>query len=365
LKRILFLVAHRQGRSPGQRFRFEQYLGFLQENGYHCEVSFLLNEQDDAIFYSKGHYFQKLLIYIKSLGIRRRDVKRSKDFDLVFIYREAIMTGSVRFERKLKRKGANMVLDFDDAIWVLDVSTGNRNLKWLKRPSKTEDILRMSAMVFVGNRYLAEYASGFNTNVKIIPSTLETDIFKRKLTNQGNERICIGWIGSRTTMKHFCLAVPFLQKLLEKFPGRICVKLISDINYPGKDIDIQFCKWKKDTEAEDLSEIDIGIMPLPDDEWSRGKCGFKGLQYMSLEIPTIMSPVGVNTEIIQDGENGYLASTEAEWIEKLSLLIESPELRDRIGKNGRKTVEEKYSFNAWKGKYLEYFEELLASKDHS
>jgi glycosyltransferase involved in cell wall biosynthesis len=152
---------------------------------------------------------------------------------------------------------------------------------------------------------------------------------------------------------------------MKKFPERLSVKLISDVNYTGNEIEVNFCKWNKESETKDLSEIDIGIMPLPDDEWARGKCGFKGLQYMSFEIPTILSPVGVNTEIIQDGENGYLASTETEWIDKLSALIESPELRERIGKNGRKTVEERYSYNAWKGKYLEYFEELLSEKDHS
>jgi glycosyltransferase involved in cell wall biosynthesis len=358
-------VAHRKGRSPGQRFRFEQYLEFLQQNGYSCEVSYLLNEQDDAVFYSKGHYFRKLLIYLKSLRIRRRDVQRSSEFDLIFIYREALMTGSVRFERKLKRRGAKMVLDFDDAIWVLDVSPGNKNLQWLKNPSKTAEILKISEMVFVGNRFLANYASGYNQNVKIVPSTIETDIFKRNHIKHNTEKICIGWTGSRTTLKHFSLAVPVLQKLMKKFPERLSVKLISDVNYTGNEIEVNFCKWNKESETKDLSEIDIGIMPLPDDEWARGKCGFKGLQYMSFEIPTILSPVGVNTEIIQDGENGYLASTETEWIDKLSALIESPELRERIGKNGRKTVEERYSYNAWKGKYLEYFEELLSEKDHS
>ncbi|MEI6852487.1 MAG: glycosyltransferase family 4 protein [Bacteroidota bacterium] len=365
MKRILFLVAHRQGRSPGQRFRFEQYLGFLQQNGFSCEISFLLNEQDDAVFYSKGHYFKKLLIYLKSLRIRRRDVLRSSEFDLVFIYREALMTGSVHFERKMKKRSAKIVLDFDDAIWVPDVSPGNKNLQWLKKPSKTAEILNLSEMVFVGNRYLADYASGFNQNVKIIPSTIETDIFKRKHIKHSTEKICIGWTGSRTTMKHFCLALPVLQKIMEKFPGRIIVRLISDVNYSGNEIEVDFCKWNKESETDDLSEIDIGIMPLPDDEWARGKCGFKGLQYMSLEIPTIMSPVGVNSEIIQDGENGFLASTETEWIDKLSALIESPELREHIGKNGRKTVVEKYSYYAWKEKYLEYFEELLSEKDHS
>jgi glycosyltransferase involved in cell wall biosynthesis len=365
LKRILFLVAHRQGRSPGQRFRFEQYLTFLQKKGFHCEISFLLNEKDDTIFYSKGNYFKKLLIYIKSVRIRRRDVKRSADFDLVFIYREALMTGSVRFERRLKKKGAKLILDFDDAIWVLDVSAGNQNLHWLKRPAKTEEILRMADMAFVGNNFLAQYASRFNDNVKVVPTTIETEIFKPATTEKNPDKICIGWIGSRTTLKHFYLAVPFLQRLIEKFPGQIYIKLISDVNYTGNEIEVSFCHWKKDTETEDLAEIDIGIMPLPDDEWARGKCGFKGLQYMSLGIPSVMSPIGVNTEIIQDGVNGFLASTDEEWIEKLSALIASPELRRNTGEKGRKTVEERYSVNAWKEKYVEYFEELIASGDHS
>jgi len=359
------LVAHRQGRSPGQRFRFEQYLEFLQQKGFQCEISFLLNEKDDAVFYSKGNYFKKLLIYFKSTAIRRRDVKRSVDFDLVFIYREALMTGSVRFERRLKQKGAKLILDFDDAIWVLDVSAGNQNLHWLKRPAKTEDILRMADMVFVGNHFLAQYASRFNHNIKVVPTTIETDVFKPILTEKNPDKICIGWIGSRTTIKHFYLAVPFLQRLTEKFPSLVYFKLISDVNYTGNEIEVSFCHWKKDTEIEDLGSIDIGIMPLPDDEWARGKCGFKGLQYMSLGIPSVMSAVGVNKEIIEDGVNGFLATTDEEWIQKLSLLITSSELRKNIGEKGRKTVEERYSVNAWKEKYVAYFEELIASKDHS
>ena len=106
---------------------------------------------------------------------------------------------------------------------------------------------------------------------------------------------------------------------------------------------LKFVEWKQSSEIEDLSQIDIGIMPLPDNEWAKGKCGFKGLQYMALEIPTIMSPVGVNTEIIQDRKNGFLASNKNEWISKLSALIESKELRESLGKNGRKTIEKKYS----------------------
>ncbi|HOY30498.1 MAG TPA: glycosyltransferase family 4 protein [Bacteroidales bacterium] len=358
MKKILFIVAHRPGRSPGQRFRFEQYLDYLVERGFSYRFSYLLNEKDDKTFYSNGHYFRKFLILMKSIWLRFNDIKRSREYDIVFIYREAIMLGSVFFEKRFKKSGAKIILDFDDAIWLMDVSEGNKNLSWLKRPSKTADILRLSDTVFVGNSYLSRYAEQFNTNVNVIPTTLDTEKIKTK-THNTSGKICIGWTGSYTTLKHFELAVSFLKKIQEKYPGEIKIKLISNVNHV-EGLDISFCPWTKEKETEDISEFDIGIMPLPDDEWSRGKCGFKGLQYMALGIPAVMSPVGVNTEIIKNGENGFLANSDEEWIDKLSMLIESAELRMKIGKNGRKTVVEKYSFNAWKDRYVSFFEELIA-----
>jgi len=363
LKKVLFIVAHRPGRSPGQRFRFEQYLDYLAEKGFSCDFSFLLNEKDDKIFYSNGFYFRKFLILLKSISQRFKDIKRAREYDIVFIYREAVMFGSVFFEKKFKKSGAKIILDFDDAIWLMDVSEGNKKLRWLKRPSKTADILRISDMAFVGNSYLAKYAEQFNGNVKIIPTTLDTEK-TMAVKKESSGKVCIGWTGSNTTLKHFDLAIPFLKKIQEKYPGEIKIKLISNVNH-AEGLDISFYKWSKEKEIEDLSEFDIGIMPLPDDDWARGKCGFKGLQYMALSIPAVMSPVGVNTEIITDGENGYLAGSEAEWVEKLSLLIESPELRKKIGEHGRKTVAEKYSFNVWKDEYVRLFEELISRKDHS
>ncbi|HNW70694.1 MAG TPA: glycosyltransferase family 4 protein [Bacteroidales bacterium] len=357
MKKVLFVVAHRPGRSPGQRFRFEQYVGYLEQKGFLCDLSFLLNEKDDKFFYSNGFYFRKFLILLKSIRHRFKDLKRAREYDIVFIYREAVMFGSAFFEKKFKKNGAKIILDFDDAIWLMDVSEGNKKLRWLKRPSKTADILKISDMAFVGNSYLAKYAGQYNGNVKIIPTTLDTEktIVHKK---ESDKQVCIGWTGSNTTLKHFELAVPFLKKIQEKYPGKIRIKLISNVNH-AEGSGISFCKWSKEKEIEDLSELDIGIMPLPDDDWARGKCGFKGLQYMALGIPAVMSPVGVNNEIISDGENGFLAGSDAEWVEKLSLLIESPELRKKIGDCGRKTVEEKYSFNAWKDEYVRLFEELI------
>ncbi|PCH68746.1 MAG: hypothetical protein COC01_03150 [Bacteroidetes bacterium] len=137
------------------------------------------------------------------------------------------------------------------------------------------------------------------------------------------------------------------------------IKVIGDKNYNNDELDIIGIDWNKDDEIKELSSFDIGIMPLPNDEWSNGKCGLKGLQYMALEMPSIMSPVGVNNEIINDGINGFLATTVDEWVEKLSLLINSQELRERIGKEARQTVLERYSVESQKSKYLTYFNEVL------
>jgi glycosyltransferase involved in cell wall biosynthesis len=173
-----------------------------------------------------------------------------------------------------------------------------------------------------------------------------------------DKRICIGWSGSITTIKHFEFALPFLRELKKKYGTGISIKVIGDGTYVNEELGIRGLPWRKDDEIKELSSFDIGIMPLPDDEWAKGKCGLKGLQYMALGIPTIMSPVGVNTEIIQDGENGMLATAVEEWIAKIERLINDPDLRHKMGRKARQTVEEKYSVNAWKDRYLELFKDL-------
>ncbi|MEE4177191.1 MAG: glycosyltransferase family 4 protein [Bacteroides sp.] len=356
-KKILFLVAHRPGRSPGQRFRFEQYLSHLEANGFRYQISYLISEKDDAAFYAPGKFLAKTRIVLKSIRQRLRDIKTAHDFDLVFIYREAHMLWFTWFETQLKRLGAKIILDFDDSIWLNDTSDGNRQLAWLKRPSKTSEILRLCDMALVGNAFLADYASRFNRNVHIVPTTIDTSYYLPDKKLKG-EAVCIGWTGSSTTLKHLQEALPVLQELRRKYGEKVTFRVISNKPFKADLPGLENLSWNRETEVSDLYPVDIGIMPLPDDEWARGKCGFKGLQYMALEIPAVMSPVGVNTEIITDGVNGFLASNNQEWIDKLSLLIESAELRQRLGKAGRQTVVERYSFDSQKDRYLQLFNSL-------
>ena len=314
------------------------------------------------VFYRRGYLFSKLFILLKAACIRLRDVIGVSRYDLVLICREAFLTGTTLFEKMIQRSGVPVIYDFDDAIWHFDISAANRSFGWMKNPGKTARLISMADMVFAGNRYLADYALHHNDRVEIVPTTIDTVEYV-PVPFRDSSPVCIGWSGSITTIRHFEMAVPVLKAIKEKFGAGVVFKVIGDGNYHNEQLGIRGIPWNKSSELKELSGIDIGIMPLPDDEWAKGKCGLKGLQYMALGIATVMSPVGVNTEIIRDGENGMLANGEEEWIEKLSMLIGSPDLRRKCAAAGRETVEKYYSVDAVKWKYLEHFKALTSAKN--
>jgi glycosyltransferase involved in cell wall biosynthesis len=358
-KRILYIVPHRLNRSPGQRFRCEHFIPWLEQNNYKIEYANLLSAWDDRHFYRKRNYILKFYIVIKTYFKRARHIRKVKKFDAVFIYREAFMLGTTRFEKKIKRKGVPIIYDFDDAIWLNDVSEANKELRWLKRPEKTNEICSLATLVITGNEYLANHAKQFNKNVAVIPTTIDTNYHKSESEHPIRDFVRIGWTGSSTTVKHFRLLLPVLTKLKEKYSDKLIIRLISDAGLDESPFELENIPWTAQDEIARLNEIDIGIMPLPNDDWSKGKCGFKGLQYMSMGKPSVMSPVGVNNEIIEHGKNGFLAETDEEWEQILIKLIEDKPLREKIGQAGRLTIEQKYSIDANKQKYLELFNHVI------
>lgn len=360
--RILYIVPHRFNRSPGQRFRCEHFIPILQNQGFEITYANLLNEWDDVHFYNKLAYIQKMYILCKSFFKRLHHCYMARNYDIIFIYREAFMIGTTLFEQLLRIWGKPIVFDFDDSIWLNDTSEGNKHLAWLKNTKKTNTILKLSDLVIVGNSYLAEYAKHFNTNVQVIPTTIDTKYHTPTKQPIQKDTICIGWTGTETTLKHFFTIIPVLQNIQKKYGDRILIKVISNTTFTHPELKVKSIFWTAETEIDELQSIDIGIMPLPNDEWSKGKCGFKGLQYMSLEIPSILSPVGVNTEIIEHGVNGYLASTEHEWEHYISMLIDNADLRKTIGKASRKTIEERFSIDSQKDAYVSIFTNLLHKK---
>ncbi len=280
-----------------------------------------------------------------------------------------MLIGSSWFEKQFHKRG-KVVFDFDDSIWLLDTSPENKKFEFLKDPDKTKNNISHAHVVIAGNAFLADYAKRFNPEVVIIPTTIDTDFHKPTLTSSASvngpvtippsdKKIVIGWSGSISTIKHFEMAVPVLKKIQERYPGKTEIHVIGQGSYSHPELEVISKNWSAATEVENLQAFDIGIMPLPDDEWVKGKCGLKGLSYMACGVATVMSPVGVNTDIIQAHTNGLLASTDDEWFDALSYLIENPAIRERLGAAGRQTVVEKYSVEANKHKYLGILKSLI------
>lgn len=360
MSKVLILCAHRPNRSPSQRYRYEQYLPYLQENGFEFTWSYLLNEKDDLIFYSKGNLIQKVVILIKTIFIRFADIKTFKNFDIIFIQREAHFFGTSYFEKKAFNSGAKVIFDFDDSIWLADTSPGNKKFEFVKQPQKFFKNLQFADVVIAGNDYLKQKAISYNKNTFVIPTTIDTN-FHKPIYKNISDKIIIGWSGSVSTIKHFEDLIPVLQQIQSKYKN-VEVKVIGQKNYFNSKIKLTSVAWSAETEIQELNTIDIGIMPIPDDEWAHGKCGLKGLAYMACGIATVMSNVGVNKSIINHKQNGMLCTTHKEWIEVLEELILNKNIRIELGKQGRKTVEEKFSVNINKEKYLEIFEVVINGK---
>lgn len=358
IKKLLFVALHRPGRSPSQRFRYEQFVPFLEENGWQCDYAHLLDENGDFTFYSHGSHLKKAGVVLKGFFQRWNEIKKADDYDVIFIQRETFIAGTTIFERKFAKSKAKIAYDFDDAIWMLDISDANKHLSFLKDPSKTKKIIRLSDLVLAGNDFLAGYARQFNEQVEVIPTVVDTSYFKTSRSTQ-NPKVVIGWSGSQTTIKHLLEAQPWLARVVEKYPDSVEVRAICERPIVMDGVPIQVIAWERSQEVDFLDQFDIGIMPLPDDEWSKGKCGFKGIQYMSMSKPCLMSPVGVNTEIIEHGINGFLPRNNEEWVDQISALIENETMRQTIGKSGRETIVKKYSLNAVKQAFLEALDQLV------
>ena len=358
--RVLALMPALYNTSPSQRYRLEQWEPILRERGVEITYAPFEDEELHAMVYKPGLIGQKARLVTRGFRRRLSLVRKVKDYDLIYIMREAALLGPPVFERLIHQQRVPIVFDFDDAVFVSYRSPSNGYLSYLKFATKTKTICRMASHVMAGNPYLAEYARQVNDRVTVIPTTIDTEKYRASPKNSSGP-VVIGWTGSYSTVQHLDTLRGALKKLAERESFRL--RVIGTPKYECPPIEVEAMPWRAETELHDLGAIDIGVMPLPDDRWSKGKCGLKALQFMALGIPTICSPVGVNTDIIQDDQNGFIAGSEDEWVEKLSRLLRSSELRQRLGQAGRVTVEQKYSAITQAPRVYEIFKSVLRDAD--
>jgi glycosyltransferase involved in cell wall biosynthesis len=348
--RVKAFLPYPNGRVPGQRFRIEQWTPLLRAHDIEVAFTSFLSPATMEVLYESGHHWQKLRGTIDGYARTVRAALELDGFDVAYIYREAALLGRSWIERLIAAR-IPVVFDFDDAIYLGDVSRANSAFAWLKFGRKTHGLCRMSTVVVVGNVHLAEFARRYNQNVTVVPSSIDTMRYRpRPGRVNGNGRpLVVGWMGSSTTQRFLEGFEPVLRRIADRYP--VDIRVVSD-HAPSLDgLPVTWRRWSDAAEAAELADFDIGIMPLPDTPWTRGKCAMKALQYMGMGVPTICSPVGVNTDVIRHGENGLLASSTEEWIAAVGKLVGDPDLRARLGEAGRRTVESGYSATICAGRF--------------
>jgi len=335
--KLLFLTQNGQ-HGPSSRYRVYQLVPHLEKLGITCVVSPAI---DDELYHSiylssDGRGGCRRTAFLETWRRRQADVARIQEFDAVFVQKGVFPGLYAGFERRLAARRP-LVFDFDDTIW-LPREGGHPLLRTLHREGTVHEILRCATAVIAGNEFLAEYAQRFNPNVTVVPSSIDVARYRRS-----DDSVVIGWIGSRTTL-------PYLKPLAVVFKAlSVKPRVIASGDPSTLGFEVEFRPWRLETELDELARIGIGIAPLPDTPWERGKCGVKLLQYMACGVPVVASPVGVQQQIIRDRENGLLARDEEEWRRHLTALMGDAGLRARLGAAARKTVERHYDVRAAAG----------------
>lgn len=340
LKPLSILTLTRYGpMGASSRLRQLQYLPILRCAGLNLKVQSLFS--DDALLskYQSGHYRGGDLfrIYLNRLAALRQH----KEFDIFWVEKEALPWFPLCVETALLR-GVPYVLDFDDAIFHNYDLHRSAAVRWFFG-KRIDTLMANAVLVVTGNEYLAQRAKNAGAHwVEVVPTVIDLDRYTTSLYRHEThiiEPLCIVWIGSPSTARYLEVISKALQALSKRIP--FLLKVIgAHFHIPG--VCIESVKWTEETEVEAISAGHIGVMPLIDSPWEQGKCGYKLIQYMACGLPVVASSVGVNSQIVDDGVNGFLASNDDEWELALMQLLTQSQLRKRMGMAGRAKVEDRY-----------------------
>jgi glycosyltransferase involved in cell wall biosynthesis len=293
------------------RQRIGVYLDLLQADGISCQVNRLP----------------------KGTLARRKLFKQCADFDVVFLHKKRLNCWDTLSLRPYSRK---IIYDFDDAIMFNEKHSKHNSLLRQRLFRRT---VKLAHLIIAGNSYLADHAAKYNTNVEVLPTGLNVNDYQIGAGRQNDGKIRMVWIGSKSTLPYLTHISEALEKLGKKFP-QLILRIICDDFFELNNMPVEKKIWSLENQALDLSSGDIGLAPLPDNPFTRGKCGFKILQYWAAALPVVASPIGVNSSYVKENVNGSLASETCSWVDKISDLIENPLKRNQMGLTGRKEVEQ-------------------------
>jgi glycosyltransferase involved in cell wall biosynthesis len=353
------LVLSRYSRlGASSRLRTMQYAPWLEHAGFEVTYAPLFDDAYLQGLYDGARKLGNLSSYYRN---RFAALSTRPSPDLIWVEKEALPWLPWLVERRAFPKGVEIVSDHDDAVFHRYDQHRLATVRWLYG-KKIDRVMQNSALVTAGNDYLAARArASCANNVEVVPTVVDLEHYPMSELQQGRQTAHIGWIGSPSTWTDYMAPMmPSLVSIAQTQDARLMAVGAGKAADPH--ILLDNLPWSEETEALRISEMDIGIMPLADTQWARGKCGYKLIQYMASGLPVIASPVGVNTEIVEHGVNGFLAATQDEWREALVALLREPALRRKMGQAGRRKVEQHYSLQIWGPKVAQMLSQVVTDQ---
>ncbi len=312
--KVLFLI---QGFSvAASRYRVLQYIPYLKSKGMETTVS----------------------LYPRTLKENFQFFNNLPQYDIVFLQRKRFNQPRLGI---LRKRAKRIIYDFDDSVMYRNSKAKDPNSPTRRR--HFVQMIKNSDFIIAGNEFLKKEVLPLNPNVEVIPTPIDQGRYHLKAYPVQQERVTLGWIGDHGSIHYLEKMRPIFEKIGEKYP-HVELKIVCDTFFDCDRMKVIKKHWSSEEEVTDLQGFDIGLMPLVDDPWSWGKCGLKIIQYQGVGVPVLCTPVGVNRDLVEDGVNGFYATTPGEWEEKLSILIENAQLREQMGREGRKRVLENYTY---------------------
>ena len=339
--RILMLTRY-VALGANSRYRLIQYAPLFERAGHQVEIRPMLGEDYLRELYSSGR--KSKVLALGGYWNRVLQLRGLREFDLVICDQEFLPYFPPFVETSIAKRCRRLIVDYDDAAYI----------KYRRFPGLSQRIpalMKAAESVVVGNRYLEDYARQYSSKVCVIPTVVDTSRYPPKQEAPNPGAVKLVWIGTPVTAEFLRPLAPVLNALHERYPN-LQLRLIGAGDRIRDAVSYaEITEWSEAKETSLLSECDIGLMPLPDDEFTRGKCGLKLIQYMAAGLPVVGSPVGANCDIISEGEDGFLAGQPHQWASALEQLITSEEMRRQFGGNGAAKVRRKYSlergFESW------------------
>ena len=361
-KKMLVICPFPEGVAAGQRLKYEQYFEDWRAAGYDITTSCYMDTAMWTVVYQKGHFLAKAAGVIRGHLRRMRDLFRISRYDAVYVFMWVTPVGTSVFERLTRALAKRLVYDVEDNILVEQKLEKDDNpnplARLVKGPGKARYLIRTADHVITSSPFLNDFCLAINEKkaCTYISSSIDTDRFEPATPYSNDNKVVIGWTGTFSSKMYLDMLREVFKRLAERVDYRLRVIGNFEYDLPGVDLDV--VQWSAAKEVEDLQAFDIGVYPLPIDDWVLGKSGLKAIQYMAFALPCVATEVGTTPMLIRDGENGLLVKTDDEWVDALEKLVRDPDLRRRLGTAARQDAVAKYSLHAIAVQYRTILESL-------